>query len=118
MNLLLNCEHEDVKLGSTLAEFKDFTEQFDPMLRGQALNNAEVIRGVHNSFARNEVFETFGQKASKDDDVFHFVGYIAINGRLVELDGLADGPIDHGPVPSGQEWTTAATPVIQERMQR
>ncbi|XP_055331670.1 ubiquitin carboxyl-terminal hydrolase isozyme L5-like [Paramacrobiotus metropolitanus] len=118
VNLLLNTQHSDVQLGQTLSSFKDFTQNFDPMLRGQCLSNSEQIRAVHNSFARNEVFETFGRKAEKEEDVFHFVGYLPVNGRIVELDGLADGPIDHGEIPAGEEWTKAATPVIEQRMQR
>ena len=56
--------------------------------------------------------------ASKDDDVFHFVSYVPIDGRLYELDGLKEGPVDHGAVPESGEWLDLAAPIIEQRMAR
>ena len=54
----------------------------------------------------------FDEKADKkDDDVFHFVGYLPVNGRLYELDGLLEGPIDHGEVPD-KGWFCLWLPVL------
>lgn len=86
--------------------------------------------GVHNMYCtckvlkkknicyRQTLFEYDSKQASKDDDVFHFVSYVPIDGRLYELDGLKDGPMDLGPCPSGDQWVQAAKPIIQKRINK
>lgn len=118
LSVLLNCKHPDVSLGPNLEEFKNFCQSFDANMRGLALSNSDVIRQVHNSFSRQTVFEYDSKQASKDEDVFHFVSYLPIDGRLYELDGLKDGPMDLGPCPSGDQWVQAAKPIIQKRINK
>lgn len=67
---------------------------------------------------RHTVFEYDCKQASKDEDVFHFVSYVPIDGRLYELDGLKDGPMDLGPCPPGEQWVQAAKPIIQKRINK
>merc|ERR1719300_1634213 len=57
LSILLNCTHQDVSLGETLSTFKDFAQNFDPALRGLSLSNSHLIRQVHNSFSRQQMFE-------------------------------------------------------------
>merc|ERR1712112_767811 len=111
-----NIEDTNVTLGTTLKEFKEFCGALDPETKGLALSNSDQIRSVHNSFARQTLFEFDSKKAEKDDDVFHFVSYVPINGRIYELDGLKAGPVDHGP--AGDDWTDAVRPVIEARMMK
>jgi len=118
LSILLNNKHPDLELGSTLTEFKEFTASFDLHMKGLALSNSDTIRNVHNSFARQTLFEFESKQPSKDEDVFHFVGYIPIDGRLYELDGLKDGPLDLGAIPSGTDWVKVVQPVIQRRIQK
>ncbi|XP_069823503.1 ubiquitin carboxyl-terminal hydrolase isozyme L5 isoform X1 [Dendropsophus ebraccatus] len=117
VSILLNTTHPDVHLGETLSEFKEFTQSFDAAMKGLALSNSEVIRQVHNSFARQQMFEFDAKFSTKDDDAFHFVSYVPVNGRLYELDGLRDGPIDLGPC-NQDDWIGVVRPVIEKRMQK
>ena len=116
MSVLMNIDDKNVTMGTTLTDFKEFCGALDPETKGLALSNSEQIRSVHNSFARQTLFEFDSKKASKDDDVFHFVSYVPINGRIYELDGLKPGPVDHGP--AGEDWTDAVRPVIEARMMK
>ncbi|KAH8302508.1 hypothetical protein KR044_007558 [Drosophila immigrans] len=118
LSLLLNLNHEDIKLGETLTNFKEFCACFDPYNKGLTLSNASQIRTVHNSFARQTLFELDMKNQNKDEDVYHFVGYMPIAGRLYELDGLREGPIDLGEIKTGQNWIDVVRPIIEKRMQR
>lgn len=115
LNILLNCE--GLELGEELSQFKSFTQGagLDPETCGMTIGNSDTIRTVHNSFARQQVFSV-AQKGGKDDDAFHFVGYVPFRGKLYELDGLQAAPIDHGAIPEGTEWTAKATEIIQARI--
>ncbi|XP_039966408.1 ubiquitin carboxyl-terminal hydrolase isozyme L5 [Bactrocera neohumeralis] len=118
LSILLNCNHQDINLGPTLTEFKEFSQSFDPFNKGLTLSNAPKIRSVHNSFARQTLYELDTKNQNKDDDVYHFIGYIPINGRLYELDGLKEGPVDLGAVATDQNWIDVVRPIIEKRMQK
>ena len=63
------------------------------------------------------MFEFDDSLSKGGEDVFHFVGYVPINGRLYELDGLKTGPIDHGTIDSN-DWLNTVRPILEKRMQR
>uniref|UniRef100_A0A8C0PQY9 Ubiquitin carboxyl-terminal hydrolase n=16 Tax=Eutheria TaxID=9347 RepID=A0A8C0PQY9_CANLF len=117
VSVLLNCTHQDVHLGETLSEFKEFSQSFDAAMKGLALSNSDVIRQVHNSFARQQMFEFDAKTSAKEEDAFHFVSYVPVNGRLYELDGLREGPIDLGAC-NQDDWISAVRPVIEKRIQK
>jgi len=54
---------------------------------------------------------------TRNEDPFHFVTYLPINGKLVELDGLHPHPIDHGEIPENTTWVNHAQQVLEKRMQ-
>eukprot|EP00096_Caligus_rogercresseyi_P010417 TRINITY_DN3790_c0_g1_i1.p1 TRINITY_DN3790_c0_g1~~TRINITY_DN3790_c0_g1_i1.p1 ORF type:complete len:270 (-),score=96.53 TRINITY_DN3790_c0_g1_i1:100-909(-) len=116
LSVLLNVDHPELTLGSTLSDFKEFVSSFDSSMKGLSLSNSEEIRSVHNSFAKQTLFEFDSKMASKDDDVYHFVSYLPLNGRLYELDGLREGPVDHGPVEPDSDWLEVVKPIIEARM--
>jgi len=117
ISILMNVAHPDLKLGPNLANFKEFSKQFDPALKGLSLSNSDVIKQVHNSFARQQMFEFDNSMKDDDKDSYHFVAYVPINGRLYELDGLKDGPVDLGPA-EPETWMHQAKPVIERKMHK
>ncbi|XP_066236009.1 ubiquitin carboxyl-terminal hydrolase isozyme L5 isoform X3 [Saccopteryx leptura] len=103
--------------GSVVQDSRLDTIFFAKQMKGLALSNSDVIRQVHNSFARQQMFEFDAKTSAKEEDAFHFVSYVPVNGRLYELDGLREGPIDLG-VCSQDDWISAVRPVIEKRIQK
>lgn len=117
LSVLLNKDGE-IDVGTQLREFKEFTSGFPAEFRGEALSNSELIRDVHNSFAKSSPFVDETQRtATDDDDVYHFIAYTPINGVLYELDGLQPAPISHGPS-TFEEFPEKVIPVLQRRIER
>ncbi|KAL8678910.1 MAG: hypothetical protein Q9186_004767 [Xanthomendoza sp. 1 TL-2023] len=117
LSVLLN-KDDAINIGPKLQEFKDFTGAFPADLRGETLSNSELIRDVHNSFARASPFADEAQRlATEDDDVYHFVAYTEMGGKLYELDGLQPAPISHGSC-STEEFPDKVIPVLQRRIER
>ncbi|KAF7722244.1 ubiquitin carboxyl-terminal hydrolase [Apophysomyces ossiformis] len=117
LSILLN--RNDIELGDELRHFKDFTASFPPDIKGLAISNSDLIRSVHNSFARSDPFvnEMHDPRASKDEDLFHFIAYLPIHGALYELDGLSHGPVRLGPC-TDEDWLNKANEAITARMER
>lgn len=104
-----------------MTEFKDFTSAFPADLRGEALSNSDLIRDVHNSFARSSPFTSDETRmATEDDDVYHFIAYTSINDTLYELDGLQPAPIRHGDAGAcpREIFSESVVPVLQRRIER
>lgn len=49
---------------------------------------------VRGWFSRSDPFlRENDTKATEDDDLFHFIAYVPVNGKVYELDGIQEGPV-------------------------
>jgi ubiquitin carboxyl-terminal hydrolase L5 len=116
LSVLLN-KTEEVDIGPQMGDFREFTMVLPPEFRGEALSNSDLIREVHNSFARSSPFVDETQKTGEAEDAFHFIAYTVINGTLYELDGLQPAPISHGTC-APDDFPKQVVGVLQNRVAR
>merc|ERR1740129_2353957 len=57
LSVLMNAPPESLDHGPHLKEFREFTANLDPGMKGLAVGNSEPIRRAHNSFHRQSSFE-------------------------------------------------------------
>ncbi|KAL8894011.1 MAG: hypothetical protein Q9207_008558 [Kuettlingeria erythrocarpa] len=120
----------ELNLGDHLQQFKNFTADFTPALRGDAIANFEFVKSIHNSFARkmdmlnadlqlkNDAFSRKKGKAKgsdEDDAGFHFIAFVPVRGKVWKLDGLQRQPEDLGSI-TNEDWVDYVAPEIQSRM--
>lgn len=119
LSVLLNHDGDKgIDIGDKMRDFVDFTKSFPAEFRGEALSNSDLIRDVHNSFAKSSPFIDETQRtATEDDDVYHFIAFTPVNGKLYELDGLQVAPISHGDC-SFEEFPERVIPVLHRRIGR
>jgi ubiquitin carboxyl-terminal hydrolase BAP1 len=123
LSVLLNCP--DIELGETLTKLKGFSLGLDPESKGYAIANTVELACAHNKHARptNVAMPLSGRKGSIVSsahalmpETYHFVSYVPIKGRLFELDGLKEYPIDHGPWGEHEDWTDLFRRTIAYRL--
>lgn len=116
--LLLN-HQDEIELGPELENFRDFTLQFPPDLRGDAMTNSDILRTTHNSFSQSEMFhlDETNHSSGGSEAPYHFISYTLVHGRLYELDGLRITPVDHGDC-EPSEFGTKLSAVLMDRIAR
>lgn len=88
-------KEDEITLGNELKNLKEFSKGLDPESIGYSIGQSDFIRETHNSFTRPEPIVYQSVKATKKDDVYHFVSFLKIGNGLYEIDGLKNGPIMH-----------------------
>ena len=83
---------------SPLQDLFAFTTGMDPQTRGLAVTSADWLREAHNALSPPSAISLDGLDLprEKEQDAYHFVVYLPVNGAVYELDGLKRAPIQHG----------------------
>lgn len=106
-------------MGENLSNLREFSKCLDPESIGYSIGQCDFIREIHNSFAKPEpIVYTQGKKRKEKEDVFHFVSFIHLGGKLYEIDGLRRGPILHREnIQNYDDWLSNCVQVIGEWIQ-
>ena len=118
LSVLLNSD--EIELSENLQRLKDFTKGFNPENKGVSICNIPDLALAHNRHAAPLLNSGETRKKCSTTmtygDKFHYVSYVPLNGHLIEIDGLKEAPIDHGPWPSGSTWIDLFKTCISSRL--
>uniref|UniRef100_A0A0G4F8U9 Ubiquitin carboxyl-terminal hydrolase n=1 Tax=Chromera velia CCMP2878 TaxID=1169474 RepID=A0A0G4F8U9_9ALVE len=128
LSILMN-RTDEIDIGPELSTFREMTVAgaFDPQMKGLAIGNLDTVRMAHNSFQKQSSFQIEHDKDDEKEDAFHFISYVPFRGKVWELDGLKEGPIEVAEVPqewalgvpgSDALWLQALAPEIRRRIDR
>merc|ERR550534_2461287 len=113
LSVVLNAD--GIQLEQNLVDFKRFTAEMDPEMRGLAISNEESIRNAHNTYARHNPCDP-EEKEREKGEAFHFVSYVPWREMVYELDGMLPGPIEIADI-NGKKWLDVVRPEIQRRIE-
>lgn len=86
---------------------------------GTNLNSNQLMS---SSAACSAASSSANGSSTSGNEIFHFICFVPINGRLYELDGLKPYPINHGSIidttfePSTTNWTDRFKQIIRQRL--
>ncbi|XP_065218164.1 uncharacterized protein LOC135844014 isoform X2 [Planococcus citri] len=119
LSILLNCNHPDVSLGSTLVKLQHDCPLFDTTTKGSDRGDyCEAIRMAHNSLAKPTSLKSDVECQNKDVKTRCFYSYVPVNGRVYEIDGFAAELTDLGIIPEDSDWLKVAESVIESKLNR
>jgi ubiquitin carboxyl-terminal hydrolase L5 len=138
-NILMNAD--GVELGDHLQQFKEFTNEMTPYLRGEAFASFRYVKRIHNSFAKKmDMLEddkhlaykaqhkkTSGSRKrssssssqdSIEESAHHFIAFLPIDGHVWKLDGMDCQPTKIGPYAAADPdaWLQVASTRIMTLM--
>ncbi|CAG8653744.1 6804_t:CDS:10 [Funneliformis mosseae] len=123
LNIALNSPQ--LEIGDDLKEFKEFTKDFPPPVKGFTITNHPSFRLIHNSMSRHPeealvVEEASGKPSATVDEsveVYHYIAYVPVDGEVWQLDGLYPHPVSVGKYSDKQRWYDAARDAMRARTQ-
>jgi ubiquitin carboxyl-terminal hydrolase L3 len=88
----------------------------NPVTKAETLEANDTIEKLHDKATSDEANQT--NRGNIDDQLTtHFIALVHVDGRLLELDGRKDGPVDHGKTSETTLLQDAAA-VVQKFMSR
>ena len=76
--------------GSVLENFFNEAKKLSPLERAKLLENDDKFKKAHTTFSAKGQTEI--EKQVKNDYVGHYICFMNIGGKLIELDGIKDAP--------------------------